>query len=108
MSRQKLITQLKFTTGGLLEFMVLTMLSRRSSAPGDISDHLKMLGFKTPFGSLYPLLARLRKAGLVVTGYEESEIGTGLRSYDITRKGHIRLDELKRDWKQLNATFHRL
>lgn len=108
MSQQKLITQLKFTNGALLEFIVLKMVSGKTYAPGDILDQLKLIGFKTPPGSLYPLLIRLRKGGFVMTGREESFIGTGLRTYDITDKGRSRLSDLKKDWKKLDDLLHQL
>ena len=100
---QKLTTQLKFTTGGFLEFILLKMLSSQTYAPGDTIDKLNALGFKTPKGTLYPLLKKMRANGLVITGYEESEIGTALRTYDITSKGRARLRDLQNDWKKLNA-----
>ncbi len=50
-------------------------------------------------GTLYPLLARLRKAGLVDTNWRESSEGPPRRYYALTRAGHESLDVFRRTWK---------
>ncbi len=101
---QKITTQLKFNNGALLEFFVLKMLSSRTHSLKEISAELKHIGFPAPSGSLYPLMSTLRRKNLVGTGYEEMDSDGPAKTYDLTKGGSERLQELKRDWKHLNAT----
>ena len=50
-------------------------------------------------GHLYPLLARLRKAGLVDTSWQESLEGPPRRYYSLTDAGRASLVAFKRTWK---------
>jgi PadR family transcriptional regulator PadR len=50
-------------------------------------------------GTLYPLLARLRRAGLVDTSWQESVEGPPRRYYSLTSDGHSSLAAFKRTWK---------
>jgi hypothetical protein len=45
---QKIANHLKFTTGSLLEFIVLKMLSGRTYSVFEMRDELKLRGLKTP------------------------------------------------------------
>ena len=50
-------------------------------------------------GTLYPLLARLRKQGLVETTWAESTTGPPRRYYSLTAQGRIALASFQRTWK---------
>ena len=88
---QKITNDLKFTAGGLLEFMVLKMLSGWTYSVNEIYDGLRSFGFNTPRGSLYPLLSRLQRDGLITSGLEEVDSDGVQKTYDLTptRKGCI-------------------
>lgn len=101
---QKITSYLKLSTSSFLEFFVLKMISRRSRSIQEIYDELRSIGFRTPKGSLYPLLSSFRKRGLVESGFEEFDDGTVQKSYCLTDSGRQHLLELKRDWKHLNST----
>lgn len=103
---QKIISELKLTYGGLLELVVLKMLSKRAYSLGEIFDTLKSAGFRTPMGSLYPLFSEFRKKSFVTSGYEESETGGAMKTYELTDKGRQRLKDLCSDWKRLNHMIH--
>ena len=60
---QKITSYLKLSTSSFLEFFVLKMISRRSHSIQEIYDELRSIGFRTPKGSLYPLLSSFRKEG---------------------------------------------
>jgi PadR family transcriptional regulator PadR len=100
---QKITTELKINTGSMLEFIVLKMLSGETHSIGEIYEELKSIGFKTPMGSLYPLLSKFRRKNYVVTGYEEGDTKPVIRTYDLTEKGRQRLGDLRSDWKRLNS-----
>lgn len=54
----------------------------------------------TSEGTIYPLLARLRRDGLVTTTWRESESGPPRRYYRITNGGRRALDAFAIDWRR--------
>lgn len=55
-------------------------------------------GLMSSEGTVYPLLARLRKAGLVTTTWQESTEGPPRRYYEITGPGTEALDAFRVAW----------
>ena len=51
-------------------------------------------------GTLYPLLARLRKQGLVETSWRESTSGPPRRYYSLTPSGHESLHQFTSVWSR--------
>lgn len=49
-------------------------------------------------GTLYPLLSRLRKAGLVVTNWQESTSGPPRRYYSLTAEGERSFEAFNETW----------
>lgn len=84
---------------GALEYCVLSMLRGGSLYGLDIARRLTadrvLLASE---GTLYPLLARLRKAGLVETTWQESAEGPPRRYYRLTDAGHEALAAFARTW----------
>jgi len=101
---QKIISDLKITNGGILELMVLKMLSSKqgSYSAQEIFENLKQSGFKTPMGSIHPLLAKLRQKDYIVKDREEDDSMYILITYHLSTKGQIHLKNLRGDWKRLN------
>ena len=52
----------------------------------------------TSEGTIYPLLARLRKDGLVATTWQESPSGPPRRYYRLTQKGEVALATFAEEW----------
>jgi PadR family transcriptional regulator PadR len=50
-------------------------------------------------GTLYPLLARLRRNGFVETSWRESTAGPPRRYYHLTRDGELALASFKKQWR---------
>ena len=100
---QRIIHELKLTSGGVLEFIILKMLSgKRTYSPEEMFDELKKAGFKTPMGSIYPLLTKFRRRNYVRTGHEEGDHGSVIKTYELADTGRQRLTDLRSDWKRLN------
>jgi PadR family transcriptional regulator, regulatory protein PadR len=57
-------------------------------------------GLATSEGTIYPLLSRLRRDGLVETSWRESETGPPRRYYRLTPAGERHLDGFQEDWKR--------
>lgn len=57
-------------------------------------------GLETTEGTLYPLLSRLRRDGLVVTSWRESPSGPPRRYYALSQRGHRALQEFRDEWSR--------
>ena len=84
---------------GSLEFCVLAMLTDEELYGLDIARRLTADGvLMSSEGTLYPLLSRLRKAGLVRTTWQESAEGPPRRYYSLTQDGRDSLAAFNRTW----------
>lgn len=79
---------------GLLEFLVLRIIAKRKVYAADILSALAATDFKTQEGTLYPLLSRLRRDGLLEYEWQESEAGPPRKYYSLTIKGEGYLAEI--------------
>ena len=93
---------------GLLEFLVLKIISTREMYVADMLQRLSSTEFATQEGTLYPLLSKLRREGLVDYTWQESDAGPPRKYYTLTTKGRAQLAELNDYWKSINATMTQL
>lgn len=85
---------------GALEYCVLAMLRDDELYGLDIARRLTVDGvLMSGEGTLYPLLTRLRKAGLVDSQWQESAEGPPRRYYSLTADGRAALEAFTRTWK---------
>ena len=85
---------------GALEYCVLAMLDGEELYGLDIARRLTPDGIlMSSDGTLYPLLARLRRSGLVDTHWRESTEGPPRRYYALTDPGRQSLDTFRSAWK---------
>ena len=71
-------------------------------------ERLSTTEFTTQEGTLYPLLSKLRREGLVDYVWQESDAGPPRKYYTLTAKGRAQLTELNDYWKSINATITKL
>lgn len=83
---------------GVVEHCVLALLRRGESYAFDIVRVLSAQGLVASEGTVYPLLARLRRDRLVTTSWRESDAGPPRRYYRITPDGHRALDSFAAEW----------
>lgn len=93
---------------GLLEFLVLKIISGGEVYAADILGALEKTEFKTQEGTLYPLLSRLRRESLLDYQWQESETGPPRKYYSLTAGGRKRLESLARYWEDINKTIKNL
>ncbi len=86
---------------GILEYCILSILSRSSCYASDIIKELKEAKVIVVEGTLYPLLTRQKNAGLLSYRWEESQQGPPRKYYELTSEGHTYLDDLDRSWDEL-------
>jgi PadR family transcriptional regulator PadR len=86
---------------GILEYCILSILSKNDAYASDIIRELKEAKLIVVEGTLYPLLSRQKNAGLLGYRWEESTQGPPRKYYNITDKGKEFLEEMHRSWKDL-------
>ena len=86
---------------GVLEFCILSILSKQDLYASDIIKTLKESKMIVVEGTLYPLLTRQKNAGLLSYRWEESTQGPPRKYYTLTDKGKEYLGELKTSWTEL-------
>ncbi|MEN9704493.1 MAG: hypothetical protein RLZZ393_372 [Pseudomonadota bacterium] len=93
---------------GLLEFAVLRLVAAEKLYVADMIRRLSATEFATQEGTLYPLLSRLRREGLVQYQWQESESGPPRKYYSLTDSGRAALAVLQDYWQHLNDTLREL
>lgn len=93
---------------GMLEFCILLMLRLHEAYTGDILKRLQEHGMLVVEGTLYPLLSRLKKDGLLTYRWEESREGPPRKYFTLTNLGRIRLEELTTAWDELEKVVNNL
>ena len=93
---------------GLLEYLVLTIVAADRVYAADILKRLSATDFATQEGTLYPLLSKMRRDGLLDYEWRESDAGPPRKYYQLTARGKTQLRELNDYWKHLNATIAQL
>lgn len=91
---------------GVLEFCILQLLLRDEMYPSDIIEALKKAKLIVVEGTLYPLLTRLKNAGVLDYRWEESKSGPPRKYYKLTPLGEKFLDELTLTWTELEEAVN--
>lgn len=86
---------------GILEYCILSILSRNSCYASDIIKELKEAKVIVVEGTLYPLLTRQKNAGLLSYRWEESQQGPPRKYYELTPEGKEYLRDLNNSWDEL-------
>jgi PadR family transcriptional regulator PadR len=93
---------------GLLELLILKIISADKVYVADILQRLADTDFATQEGTLYPLLSRMRREGLVDYEWRESDAGPPRKYYRLTAAGRAQLSELNDYWKYITATLNQM
>ncbi|MFO7722709.1 MAG: PadR family transcriptional regulator [Bacteroidales bacterium] len=86
---------------GVLELCILSIIQRKEAYASDILDVLKKHRMIVVEGTLYPLLTRLKNDGYLEYYWTESRSGPPRKYYKITLLGEKFLQELIRNWQEL-------
>lgn len=93
---------------GILEFCILQVISQGKIYTSDILKKLKTADLIVVEGTIYPLLNRLKNAGLLDYSWEESKSGPPRKYYSLTAPGRDSLRQLKKAWTDLEDSIHSL
>lgn len=90
---------------GYLELLILAELQRE---PAYGAELLERCPLELSAGTLYPLLTRLKKLGLIEHAWEESPVGPPRKIYTLSWAGTQRLRDLKAEWVELVEVMNEL
>lgn len=94
---------------GVLEYCVLAALRDGEHYGFELVKTLAEAdGLLTSEGTIYPLLARLRRDGAVETSWRESTAGPPRRYYSLTSNGSDALKRFTRDWARFRDAVDQL
>ena len=86
---------------GVLEFCILSILQHGDAYTSELLSQLKDAKLLVVEGTVYPLLTRLKNAGLLSYRWEESTSGPPRKYYALTETGILFLKELNSTWSEL-------
>jgi PadR family transcriptional regulator PadR len=101
-STDKMLAQMR---RGAIEYCVLALLREQDRYGLELARTLSEAdGLVTSEGTVYPLLTRLRREGLIDATWEESPHGPPRRYYRITREGRAVLKVFCTQWERFRTT----
>lgn len=89
---------------GMLEYCIMLLLHHQPSYANDIIGRLKEAEMIVVEGTLYPLLNRLKKDGLLKYEWQESTQGPPRKYYALTAEGEDALVQLDNSWREIATT----
>lgn len=102
---EQLATQLR---KGFLAYCVLKVCSHEPKYTSDIIAQLREAELVVVEGTIYPLLSRLQKDGLLAHEWQESEQGPPRKYYKTTAYGDEVITHTAKKITELNATLKKL
>ncbi len=101
-STDKMLAQMR---RGAIEYCVLALLRDQDLYGLELTRKLTEAdGLVTSEGTVYPLLTRLHREGLVEATWEESPSGPPRRYYRITKEGRSALKAFITQWERFRTT----
>jgi len=93
---------------GILELAVLLIVSERAVYAAEILDKLQKAGLITVEGTIYPMLSRLKRDGIVEYTWQESENGPPRKYYSLTDLGMEYLKTYRTIWEGMVSAVNEL
>ena len=94
---------------GTLEGCILKIINDNEVYGYEIAEKLKSFGLEeVSEGTIYPLLLRLEKNGLVSSEKKESALGPKRKYYQLTILGKEELSEFFKVWKEIKDSVDRI
>lgn len=93
---------------GLLEYCILSIISRGEAYASDILETLKKAQLLVVEGTIYPLLTRMKNEGLLSYRWQESTEGPPRKYYSLTEDGEKLLEQLDAEWQSIYHAIHQI
>src|SRR5947207_5332062 len=90
---------------GLLEFLILKIVSSDKVYVADMLQRLSTTDFATQEGTLYPLLSKMRREGLLDYEWQESAAGPPRKYYRLTTAGEDQWRDFRDYWASLTTVI---
>ncbi len=103
-TEERVLTNLR---KGIVEFCVLAIIGEGSAYGLALARRLEADGLVASESTLYPLMARLRMAGLVDSEWQESDAGRPRKYYTLTDAGREALRAFQSTWEPLRDAVDR-
>lgn len=88
---------------GTLELYILGSIAQQDRYAFEIIQALKALEGLVSEGSIYPLLKRLEKEGLITTYWRESQGGPPRKYYQLTPDGQENFSQMRQEWHHFSS-----
>lgn len=94
---------------GVVELAVLGLLADEAKYGQQLVDELAgHAALAVPAGTVYPLVARLLKEGVISSTWEESPVGPPRKYYRLTGAGRAALSSQTVAWRQVRDAVDRI
>ncbi len=93
---------------GVLEFCILSIIQKGEVYPSDIVEQMKAANLHILEGTLYPLLTRLKNAGLLNYRWVESVSGPPRKYFVLTDQGNQAFEILLKTWSDMTGAVNQL
>ena len=94
---------------GILEGCVLSIIAEGETYGYEIMNRLTEEGFRDVLeGTLYPVLSRLEKKGLIHCRRAKSPFGPVRKYYTVTEEGGAYLKDFKDNYRQITKSAERI
>jgi len=93
---------------GILEYCILTIISRQEVYTSDILEALRRADLLVVEGTVYPLLSRLKNNGLVKYRWQESTDGPPRKYFTLTDEGQEMLSALNQEWAIIGNAINKI
>ena len=92
---------------GTLEGCILKVINSKETYGYEISEKLRGYGFSDiSEGTIYPLLLRLERNGLITAQYRESPVGPKRKYFSISPDGQKELKSFYSSWIELSEAIN--
>ena len=93
---------------GFLAYCVLLICSKQRRYTSELIQQLHQAELMVVEGTIYPLLSRLQRDGLLAHEWQESEQGPPRKYYSITEFGSKVAEKVSEEISKLNKTISKL
>ena len=94
---------------GTLEGCILKFLSEETTYGYELVEKLEQYGFEDiKEGTIYPLLVRLDKKGIIDSQFRPSPLGPSRKYYSLTTEGAAYLEEFLANWTKISSSVNQI
>jgi PadR family transcriptional regulator PadR len=94
---------------GVVELAILALLHGGEAYGGEIVERLgSHPGLAISAGTVYPLLSRLKKSGVIDSVWRESPVGPPRKYYRLSSAGEGEFDDMARAWDGVTGAMDEL